>query len=192
VRNTPFWRDVDGGRVQLFFEEFRTHPTAHKANAQLLARYIQSRRTDDELTRWTVALVSVAGANVVRTELGGIDVGLTNRARLARPYSIRRVLSPPDELIGLDEATVARLREDERQAAGSDRRITVPSGARIRRDRSAQQGLLLLYPLRHPDNVDGLPPVMAFAVSFPYSPNARPIEYTINDVYFEQEFALVA
>jgi hypothetical protein len=51
--------------------------------------------------------------------------------------------------------------------------------------------LLLLYPLRHPDDPTGLPPVIGFAVSFPYSQNARPIEYTINDVYFEQEFAYV-
>jgi hypothetical protein len=204
-RATAFWRDVPGEEVREFFDRFSTHPAAPRANAKLIAQYIASRLVDGELDRWTVALISVDKADQTY-DFAGMRVGLTTRSPLPLKrhdregaFSIRRILSPPDEFIGLDpDAYRELLREEQaaRASQGDERGTDRPSGARVRMHRDPREGLLLIYPLLNPDREsNGTLPVVGFAASFPGSKNARAIEYTINevlfkDMFFDDEFVL--
>ena len=174
----------------------------------MIARYISSRLADDELVAWTVALVSVGKSEQTFT-VADSEVGLTKRSPMTkkeqngeRAFSIRRILSPTDEFIGLDPQVLRRLTLEEQalRAANDDRSTDRPSGARVRRERDARHGLLILYPLENPESAGALGgeerlPVFGFAASFPGSKKARAIEYTVNEVMFnemfDQEFVIV-
>jgi hypothetical protein len=68
------------------------------------------------------------------------------------------------------------------------RTVSTNNGRIARELRSDARGLLLIYPLDpKPENgivnLDTDGPVMGFAISFPVSERARPIEYMVNEVY---------
>jgi hypothetical protein len=68
------------------------------------------------------------------------------------------------------------------------RTVSTNNGRIARELRSDARGLLLIYPLDpKPENgivnLDTDGPVMGFAISFPVSERARPIEYIVNEVY---------
>jgi len=64
-----------------------------------------------------------------------------------------------------------------------------PAGPVIREMRSPQNGLLLLYPIKSPNEGDGKP-IVGFAVSFPKSGTQTAIEYKVNNIYWDQEFGV--
>ena len=160
-----------------------------------------------------------AGERLRHTTLGGIRVGLTYRAPFPAGrdveglLAIRQLHSNREELLALtpDELDQARaLPQTERAArdaaarAGAngeagepeDAGARAPSGYAARTARSRQRGLLLLFPLDHeynPDREDtenpDSPPPIGVVFSFPESPDAQAIEYRVNNVYWDQEFA---
>ena len=107
-------------------------------------------------------------------------------------YRIRRLVSPTDEMIDLDETqrkralglTQSKYEED---AAGSRHRTppSRPSGLHIRSTRNPRNGLLLLYPLLEKDK-EGLP-FVGFAASFPAADRDTPVVYFVNSVYWQEE-----
>jgi len=87
----------------------------------------------------------------------------------------------------------------ERSKTGSGAKVTEISNRIVRELRPDSQGLLLLYPL-DPEGRTGITnidlevvqekvPIMGFAVSFPVSERARPIEYQVNEIYKAAERA---
>lgn len=82
---------------------------------------------------------------------------------------------------------ITRLREARRNPNGT-RGAKTPNGRVVRELRPDSRGLLLIYPL-DPDPEKGIinlhtdGPVMGFAISFPVSERARPIEYMVNEVF---------
>lgn len=199
---TVRWSEVPGDEVADFLGVIRTHPAARKARADLIRKYVLSRLTDEpaELTSWTVALISVRDG--ARRTIGGQEVGLVRRARFpeadrdALRYSIRRLLSPADELLDFGPGVRAELlRRTIDEAKGQQppeqvTRIKVPSGPVIRSARDSRVGLLLLYPLDPPEDIKFALdlPIMGFGISFPESHQAKPISYMVNNVYWDQEF----
>jgi hypothetical protein len=82
---------------------------------------------------------------------------------------------------------ITRLREA-RKNPESARSVKTPNGRIARELRPDSRGLLLLYPLDpKPEkgivNLDAAGPVMGFAISFPVSERARPIEYMVNEIF---------
>jgi hypothetical protein len=207
---TLIWNGVDGGDVADLLSDFTTHERARKANGVLLARYIRSCVANDELTDWTVALISVTGGP--RATIAGHRIGLVTRTVFADGpsdddvYRIRRIGSPQDEAIDLDGDAAIRALEKTRLMWRSNppgrRRGEEPSlanGPAIRSERPRERGLLLLYPLDPSGayNVDderrfepGFPPIMGFAVSFPLSPTAPTVDYVVNNNYWQMEMGL--
>ncbi len=196
---TLVWRGIDPSDVVAFLETFITHDDARKAQGKLLATYIRSRLADNELTEWTVALISSATPERTR-DIGGHELGLLQRANLAgkteRRYVIRRLLSPRDEAVDLtrDEFEEALERTQAVWASGEMRSTSakapsIPSGPMIRLQRPPSRGLLLLYPLDA--TVAGRPettePIVGLAVSFPKSPGVAEIEYVVTNTYWTQE-----
>jgi hypothetical protein len=193
-RETQVWSNVDAGRVVDFLSTYETHPAAVKAIGPNLARYITDRVRDGELTKWTVAVISSSGRPSI--DVLGLPVVPVIRAELGKfsdRYSIRRLLSPVDESIDLDRDEFSEaLRRTIVEAEASGRTISdirIPSGVQMRLVRSPKRGLLLLYLLSEEGADPPLTrPAIGFAVSFPDSPLATPIEYTVNTVYLQEEF----
>lgn len=202
--NNFIWDDVDGHTVADFLDVFETHRSATKAQSRVMAEYIRLRLQDEpsELTSWTVALLSNPGREVTVTN--NVTVGCTKRAAfpanapLDPVYAIRRLVSPADETIDLDddekEAALQRTRllwERGETRSTSTTPPATPNGPSVRKARPCGRGLLLIY-LLDPENAAlaaDSDPIVGIAASFPYSDNAETIEYVINNTYWEQELA---
>lgn len=195
-RPTRVWQGVDAEPVLRFLSSYTTHPEAMKANSPALHQFVEARVAIGELTDWTVALISVADAETRR--IGGIDVGLVRRKKLSQDgqtLTIQRIVSPVDETIDLSdlersaalEQTVANWREGGRGLNEPQ----VPVGWAVREQRSTERALLLLYPLNivAADGGTAVAPVIGFAISFPKMGSDDEIEYAVNQVFWEQQYA---
>jgi hypothetical protein len=195
----PTWTGVPGLEVAAFLRSFRTHESATKAHSTLLAQYVEDRVRADELTDWTVALVNNTQAKAdERIDLGGEQIGLTVRAKypsdmpLDGTYAVRRLGSPSDELIDLDEQeldealelTVAAFEEGESRAS---KRPRIPSGLSARRVRPATRGLLVIYALDPACGELEGKAIPGLMVSFPRSPGAPTVRFVMPRRYWEQE-----
>ena len=185
VRDRYVWDDVDGCDVADLMAAVETSRESWKANGRALAEYIRDRVANDRLTDWTVVLL--ASGRQRETAIGPYMVPLTKREdRASQPgkYTIGRLVSPKDEMLDLDDDRHAAALAATVEAWGMkeppkrERPVTA-SGPFIRRQRSPDRGLLLIYPIEDPTRDT---PLMGFAVSFPYDENARQIEYAENSV----------
>lgn len=206
------WNNVEPTEVIDFLVSYRTHPEAHKVNSTLLAEFIQSLVTENELTNWTVVLIGGGDGESLEIQ-DDLKVNMLKRtAHGSFPdrYSIGRLMSPRDEAIDLDDAawqaalmaTKAAFHADPARSE-SAKEPDVPNGPAIRRIRGfgadgvpprPDRGVLFLYALdpklAGPDA--GLPqnagPVIAFSISFPGSKSGVKVEYKVNNVLWEQEY----
>ena len=198
------WRGVDSRYVVDFLSRYRADRAAFKAQPKALTDYINSRVVDDELTSWTVVLADSSAAEH-HVSIADLNVGLTERAhnnpkRGDGRYTVRRVVSPRHELVDLEldcerwecalRITIDTWRHNPRRKPGSQE-PDQPSGLAERKLRADTDGLLILYPLDAEKwtGFDGdLTPFVGFAVSFPESETAEPIEYQVNQVLLKSEF----
>ncbi len=197
---TSLWSDVSAEEVMVFLDSYTTHDSAVRVHSRILREFIETQVGVDELTSWTVALMS--GGRAGQYVVGGRSVTMIDRSPSTRggyqreKYVIRRLLAPRDEAIDLKledyEAALQKTIDSWREDSGRSRRRqepTTPSGPSIRERRNARNGLLLLYPLSPTgDHVEGEVPVIGFGISFPGSPSARTVTYTVNNVYSQEEF----
>jgi hypothetical protein len=197
---TYLWEGVSPDRILEFLLRYRPYEKASKVQPGPLMRYIESRVADGELVQWTVALVSVRGGR--QATVGECEVSLVQRqpddetALTFGRYVMRRLISPADEAIDLTRelrAEALRLTQERWETnRGRSRRQTPPAvaaGGIIRELRPAMNGLLLLYPL-DPTQAKGSAtddPIIGYAISFPGSDRAQPVEYVVNNVYYQQE-----
>ncbi|MCI0423408.1 MAG: endonuclease, partial [Acidobacteria bacterium] len=190
------WEEVDGPEIVQLMSAVRTHPNSFKAQSNLLMRYIQAQLDKQELTQWTVALLSSGREAATPSVVAGRPLGLIQREaneNSGGKCSIGRLVSPKDETLDLSQSeldTALRLTQEHwAQNRGKYRRSEppdLPSGAWIRHVRPPQRGLLLVYPL---DTLGTDPkPLVGFAISFPRSDTAVAVDYMVNNVYWEQEF----
>jgi len=206
------WEGVPAADVVDFLVAYRTHPDAYKVNSILLSQFIRSLVAEGELTNWTVALIG-GGDGTPERFRDGVSVDMLHRAAHgahADRYSIRRLMSPRDETIDLDEAewaaalavTRAAFRADPARH-GSENPPDVPNGPAIRRVRGfgaegvparPDRGVLFIYAidpvLAGPEaGLPSNPPsVVAFAVSFPDSESGAKVEYKVNNVAWERDY----
>ncbi|MGE0055382.1 MAG: Z1 domain-containing protein [Hyphomicrobium sp.] len=197
------WNDVPADRVLDFLETYRSHPEARKANSLLLAEFIRSLVAEHELTHWTIALIGGGeGASLYLTE--DVSVDMLQRSAHGEHtdrYSIRRLMSPRDEAIDLDDTSWLLALADTRKAFHADpgRNASkdepeAPNGPAIRKVRPKERGVLFLYaidPALAGDDVrlpEDTPPVIAFAASFPASQSGARVKYRVNNVFWELEY----
>lgn len=215
------WTGVSAETVASFFDGYRADKMAHRSRPELIATYIRDASRVGELTSWTVALISPSEEGRRSVEVGAFcqdrgvygKVALTQRSPLNREnlegarrdpdstvkrWTIRRVLSPSDEVIDFDDNQKARAIHELRaailaKAEGKGTPFREPEYARgetLRRQRPATQGLLLLYLL---DNrVEGedwaKEPMIGFAVSFPFSRLSLARDYKVNQIWYYMAF----
>lgn len=195
-RGNFIWKEVAGIKITDFLQNYQSHPNARLANTRSLIDYIKAQIRQGELTSWTVVLISSNKPKNKRF-IAGLDVGLTIRKNAASDSSPEyrlvksRLLSPTDEMLDFSEADRQKILEttaQRRKEAGKPESASkTPDGKVIREQRSPQKGLLLLYPL-DPETINSHTPVIGFGISFPGSTTARPVEYKVNNIYWEQEF----
>ena len=200
-KNTNFvWEDVSSGQVVRFLKAYATHPLAWRVNRDLLAEFIEKQVARDDLTSWTVCLVSSSAPKAEHRLIAGLDIGLTERTTASSgPYpdrlTIRRLISPVDEAVDLSEDQYLRAMElTKRALEDKEKEVKRASGMAIRMVRDRKRGLLLLYPL-NPAKVgkdatleDRETPVIGFAISFPKIDDAAAVDYKVNHVYWEQYY----
>ncbi|MYN45900.1 endonuclease [Pseudoduganella sp. FT93W] len=210
--NGVIWNDVGYEQVTDFLGAYKTHTEAPKANSQLLREFIVSMARTGELTSWTVAIIG-GGVETDPMEFGnGLSVmraKRTNKSPDAGRYSIGRLLSPKDEGIDLDDAAwsaalseTKRIWLEEPDQLKNKTEPVVPGGRSMRRIRGfgahgveahPERGLLMIY-LLDPvasglDVAKDTPPVVAFGISFPGSQSGVKVEYMVNNILWEQEYA---
>jgi len=206
------WTGVPTSAVVGFLDDYSEHEASKRVKTKLLSDYVQMEYAASRLRTWTIFVAS--GKSKTPGSLGSSTFRLVERAWHARTpdekedlkrsnrYRIRRLLSPTDEAADLtlpeweDAMSLAielwEKNPDPEEKKG--KRPTRPSGEAIRRVRSAESGLLMLYPLDPGDEkVESgaqKQPVLAFGISFPYvdPEKASKVRYIVNNVYWNQEF----
>jgi len=194
--NVPAEDIVDG-----FLAGYAADSKAHRVRPVFISEYIRRCQRVGELDNWTVRLVSSRAGEPEK--IGPYEIGLVKREPLNDPtrerrYTIRRVVSPSDESRDLDPdqkdralAATIKAAEGKLDKNGQPRIPTVPTGTPLRRVRRPGQALLLLYPLQYPPAVgaqDKMPPLVGFAISFPFSEHSTQTEYVVNEIW--QQLAL--
>ncbi|SBT52470.1 Z1 domain-containing protein [Micromonospora auratinigra] len=191
------WDQIPPEVVSEFLIAYEADRMAQRVRPRLIAKYIDQCVKVGELTDWTVCLIGSTTSKSPQT-IAGHTVGAVTRAPLKKDfakegrYTIRRVLSPPDELLGLDENQRQKALQAARKAAEEKEKDTLPqcpSGTHIRRQRRPKQGLLLLYPIQ-PESAPGLQlaaPLVGFQVSLPHSEFQSKTEYIANSVWLAEE-----
>ena len=202
------WSGAASDDIVRFLDEYKTHPAAVRVNTELLRQYILRQVEIGDLTSWTVLVA--AGRSSRCVSLGPREVRLVERAWHGDQFAddrskansdrfvIRRLVSPRDEAVDIESEAYGLALAETRQGWAADpgrsaerAEPTTPAGWALRQQRPKGSGLLLIYPLdpsgdRTAEGEQG-PPVIGIALSFPGNPNARTVEYIVNNVYFEQE-----
>jgi len=208
------WTGARAETVLAFLDRFSTHEDASRANATILAKYIRRQFEKGELADWSVLLLGGDGDEtvdiggqvvnaIVRQPKGGYHIDLDKKNLKvfgARDrFVIRRLLNPRDEAVDLDAPIYADALRETIDKPLKKRKPDAeppkqPSGVYLRKRRSPERGLLLIYPLARRAKVgDGITVDHTFldvahnpigiGVSFPASDNAEAVTYIVNSIY---------
>jgi len=187
------WKGISADLILNFLRNYSTHDEAIKiVDPYRMAQYIEKQNKHEELTDWDVVIISKHDSpNSVR--LSGYEIGCVKRTPITftkDKISIRRLVSPTDESADLSDLELEEARNFDR----NNRNVIVegnkkPSGIAVRHVRPAERGLLLIYlPFNNVNKNYGLKnnEIVGFAISFPNSENAIPIEYLANAVHVDE------
>ncbi|MET9295735.1 Z1 domain-containing protein [Streptomyces sp. NPDC003077] len=187
------WKQVPSDAIVDFLTRYETDRMAQRVRPRFIAKYIEQCMAVGELPQWTVVLVGKKAAKDLQ-DISGYSLGPVERTALNDVdsdgrYTIRRLLSPPDEYrFDLDRDQVDAALEATQKAAAIKKREKVPqspSGDHVRWQRRPDQALLLVYLVERPTTEDGptRPPLVGFKVSFPRSEHQSDTEYVVNTIW---------
>ena len=205
------WTNVSSEVVCDYLMQFKLPKSLTKVPLDHICDYIKKMNIDDELTSWSIALMSKgAGEESTHTFTNGIKVGcfIRNRAEdVSDPntYYIRKnhiVGNQCDEYIDLDEnilSTALEMTLKRKKDAGKEWSKDYAAPDIVRQEyRPKQNPLLLIYPL-NPKCSNVLDksgkiikgtiqynaadePFIGLAISFPGSETNHAISYVVNQV----------
>lgn len=197
-KNNYLWDEVKPDQIHDLLAGFKIHPFSRGADPELISKYIEKVNDIGELTSWTVVLISSGTANN-RLPVGGHKTGLVERQDVQKDSDLywlqkANIISPEDQYIDLTQSQhdAALAATVDAWAKGETRhkvQPTSPSGPFIRRVRSPERGLLLIYPLDstnvllNGEQFTGMP-IIGIAMSFPASRNRTTVEYQVNTKYW--------
>jgi hypothetical protein len=189
------WAGVDGATVAALMGSVETSRDSWKANSRSISDYISNRVQHGRLTEWTVVLAARGKGR--KDDIGPYAVTLTDRDNRSKAepgkFTIGRLVSPADEMTDLEPgekatALAETLKAWEKKKPPKGEQPKIPAGPFIRQRRGAETGLLLVYPIDPGD--EKAPPLMGFAVSFPFDHDAPLVDYAENSVkQLEELFA---
>jgi len=171
-----------------FLAGLNESPRCLNASPKKLRQFIEAQLPAGHLKEWTVAIFG--GGDGPASKIFGLDVRLIQRADTGDgglDYYLlpqRRLITPSNEEIDFQPEELKQL----------PRKGGVINREALRTARPNRRALLMLYPL-DPDyagakgnRVFSSSPILGYAISFPKIPGAREIQYTVNNVYWDQEF----
>ena len=177
-----------------FLTQFVPYPEVKSADPKLIAEYIKSCNSVLELTKWTVAFVSLNRNKGSDIDFEGLPIKLQERSSTENASGDRYIgslWSASDERLGLstDEFDKAKLLNGgEIEGSGS--------GVKFRRGRDLNHGLLVVYLINtqrmfseneKPGEFAQFDFVPTFAFSFPFSKTAPGIDYVVRNDYWTSE-----
>lgn len=190
------WENVPPIPVLNFLRNYRTQEVAKRVvDPDKIADFIEKQNKNDELIDWHVVIVS----NILQDaehkyQLGQYNIGCVRRTPLevlTDKISIGTLTSPADEFLDLSVEEIQKALEFD-LTRGKQRSDKSPTSLAIRHVRPKTRALLLVYmpaclDKDNPRNNYGLSgkEVVGFAISFPFSDTAVPIEYWVGPVYME-------
>lgn len=187
----PSWSNVSPAAVLSFVQAFSVREE-RKFDAPSLVDYIQAQIKAGELVRWRVLLACATTEsdeplwNEDLSVAGRTRLPLISRTRMKQdPTSMGVITDPDDELIGLSEDAIAEADSTYQDFPGLARSV------RRREQRDPAEGVLMIYPIspasvpdgrgknRAPlfDNPEGVPTIVQYALSFPFSKSDATVEY---------------
>ena len=193
------WRNVNPREIIGFFEEFKGVENLKRAEPGKLIQYIQSQLRNDELTNWSVALMSKSGGKTTVFSFNedkkyiGQWIRKEDENNSSRDiYFVRKshIISPKDEFVDLtdDDFKLALDLTNRYLRSKDEKEKTQPIGRIIREEvRSPQNPLLLIYLLDTKESLtkfqmeDSSVPFVGYAISFPRSNYNIPVSYAVNE-----------
>jgi hypothetical protein len=139
------FRGVPVGLITTFLRTYRFHDRAERLKPDLLTGYVDLQNQHGSLLTWNVAVISDRSAGSGHRPIGGHDLNLITRTRLAMPgithANIKALVSRIDRAADLDMP-----REEIIRQTGAD---TDEAYATLRHDFFDRVGLLCIYPIAH-------------------------------------------
>jgi Z1 domain len=188
-----FRQELPADAVLDFLQGFDVSPRVLTANPESVVEYIRAQVARGELIRWTVAVT--AGKSTNRLRIPGVDLPLVQRTTISQAVEceVGVLVSPAHEALGLSTAAAKRAYQRTSQEFSARGKGAVPkraSGEFLRLARDPTNGLLLLYPIDPAaSNVTVETPeipLVGYAVVFPQSDKAEPVQYRVNQVFLDQ------
>ena len=174
-RGIHVWQHISPPTVLEFLSEFEypAHSGRTSFHKDAICRYIREKVDGRKLVNWTVAVCGI------ETQRNGEMPGLS------LPQRLNRVERSPVDVNG---NRLGVITDPEHEAIGLD---TVTRGREARDERSEDNGLLLVYPIRHPNEQpdNRLPTVVGVAVSFSSKLQDRTETHVAGSVALEDEQA---
>ena len=197
VRGAPsshfLWRGRTAAEVLEFLSGYEAYSTSSfNSHCDALRRYIREQVGKNELTDWTVAVMSKQ--NGPQITIGNINPALVYRYRRngatdPTRFSTKAVVGGrADEAIDLlEEEFEQAIRKSPPNAKKPSGRPDLPSMLQIRAARPAKRGLLLIYLLEDREGENNrIEFIPAVAISFPDSRTAQPLAYTVGEVWRQE------
>jgi len=102
---THVWSGVDAETVCLFLDAFSSPMGTNGFDAPRIAQFIRRQKSHNELTEWTVAVLSAS--NGAPNKIAGLDIKLVKRANPSKKkerYELpnSNVLNPPDQALDFE------------------------------------------------------------------------------------------
>jgi hypothetical protein len=191
----PVWRNVAPVKIFEILNEYHFYKGSFRSD--LVREYIQKQNEKGELTSWSIVLINIPSGT--EFTIGEYKIGMSTRnpdPNNKDIYAIKKgqIIDKKHEFIDFSDEQKQRalqkmLIDPDRKQKG-EKIPDMPSGPYIRGERSPINGLLLIYILDPaPKGVDIDVPVTGLAFSFPESRTASRVIYTVNNQYWEDEFA---
>lgn len=197
------WQNISPEQVVYFLQNITIHSDCFSASPKIVSQYIMNQAEDGELTNWTVALVSTLSGE--KYKIGGKEIGLSwrsdDRADDESGNTIclirNNLITESDQEVDLnDEERECALKETIahwKPSGRSSATPTEPSPVWIRKCRKKQNGLLLIYVFKSgkSEKMIRIPYediYLGYAISFPDSRTAKPVEYKVDEVYLRNDF----
>lgn len=203
THNNYLWEEISPDSIIDFIQNITIHHSCFSASPKIVSKYIQNQVEDGELTEWTVALIStISGEQDI---IGGWPIGLTWRSDDAqnRGSSKDTIYLIRNNLITESDQNVD-LNEEERKRAfqltlhnwkPTGRSLNPPteiSPKQVRNARNKKKALLMIYVFQSGVVEDNCrkpyeSKYLGYAISFPGSDTARPVEYRVDEVFLRND-----
>jgi hypothetical protein len=188
------WHSIPASSVMDFLSAYNAfHTPSFCRHCDGLRRFITSETAQDELTEWTVVIVSRENPlkNNLYTRIGSLKINFVSRKPQEDSitndrFETQALVGSADEALDLPEGEYNNIISPNSQDRGKREPGRANFRQRIREIRPASRGLLLIYLIADPVNESGDSYIPAIAVSFPVNLTLGEGGYIVTDDWLRQ------